>query len=137
MPYRVFIISSRKDLELAKELAQKLEKIGVRVYSVERNAVAGDNIITGINPDLSRADEVLLVVTQNSVDSQGLASLMGIAHSLQKFVTPIIKGLKRDELPPIIRHMEYVKYDELSKYISNLKKRVSEQQASEKQAKAS
>jgi hypothetical protein len=137
MPYRIFIILSRKDLKLAEDLAEKLERTGAKVYSVKKNALIAEKITTGIPIEMIKADEVILIVTNNSVDNQRLASQMGMAHSLKKLVTPIVHGLKKDELPSIIRHTDYVKYEELSRYISNLKKRVSEQQASEKQAKAS
>ena len=138
MSYNIFISLSRKDLPLAEEVAQKLKQIGARVHpSVKRSAIVAETITTGIPPGLSEADEVILIVTDNSVDNQRLASLMGIAHSLLKPVTPLVKGLKKDELPSIIKHTEYVKYEELSRYISKLKKRVMEKRALEIQAKAS
>lgn len=137
MSYNIFISLSRKDLPLAEEVSQKLKQIGVKVYPVKRSAIVAEKITTGIPPGLREADEVILIVTDNSVDNQRLASHMGIAHSLQKPVTPLVNGLKKDELPSIIKHTEYVKYEELSRYISKLKKRVMEKRALEMQAKAS
>jgi len=123
MSYKIFISSTHKEIKVARELADKLEKLGVKVYSVERNAQAGDNIITKAKQGLSNADEVFLIVTNNSVNSQGLASEMGLASSLHKPVTPIVKGLKKNELPPMLQGMKYIKYEELPKYLSLLAKR--------------
>jgi hypothetical protein len=123
MSYKVFISSTHKDMDVAQEVAHKLEQLGVKVYSVERNAQGGDNIITRAKQGLSNADEVLLIVTNNSVDSQGLASEMGLASSLHKHITPVVKGLKTNELPPILQKMKYIKYEELPKYLSLVAKR--------------
>jgi hypothetical protein len=123
MSYKVFVSSTHKDLEVAREVANRLENLGLKVYSVERNAVGGDNILTKAKQSMSNADEVLLIVTNNSVNSQGLASEMGLAFSLNKHITPVVKGVKKNELPPLLRHMDYVKYEELSKYLSKVAKR--------------
>jgi len=123
MSYKVFISSTFKDVAVAKELADKLEEVGVKVYSVERNAQGGDTIITKAKQTLSNADEVFLIVTNNSVDSQGLASEMGLAFSLHKPITPVVKGLKKHELPPMLQHMKYIKFEELPKHLSLIAKR--------------
>ena len=137
MSYKVFISSTHKDLSVAREVAEQLEKLGLKVYSVERNAQAGDSILTKAKQSLSNADEVFLIVTNNSVNSQGLASEMGLAFSLSKHVTPVVKGLKKNELPLLLQHMKYVRYEELPKYLTQVAKRASAAGAAEAGAKDS
>jgi hypothetical protein len=74
--------------------------------------------------DLGRADEVLLILTDNSIDNPNLMYELGAATSLRKRVTPVIVGLEPSKLPSLIKGMNYVKYPDLPKYISDLEKRV-------------
>jgi hypothetical protein len=122
MAYKVFISSSYRDIDLAKDLAHRLEDTGVQVYSVDK-AAAGDSIAAEISHGLSSADEVIVILTDNSVNNSTLMFEIGAATSLRKRVTPIIVGLEKQSLPSIIRTMKYVKYPDLPKYISELGRR--------------
>lgn len=124
MEYKVFISSTVKDIDLARDLAQRIKGVGVKVYSVEKNAVAGESIVKKINRDLRDADEVIILLTDSSINNPGLISEIGAAFGLGKQVTPVVLGVGTGEIPSIIKQMNYIKYDQLSKYISNLERRV-------------
>jgi uncharacterized protein YutE (UPF0331/DUF86 family) len=72
---------------------------------------------------LGRADEVLFILTDNSVDNPNLMYELGAATSLRKRVTPVIVGLDASKLPSLLKNTNYVKYPDLPKYISDLEKR--------------
>jgi hypothetical protein len=55
MAYQVFISAIQRDLDLAKDLAHRLKQVGVKVFSVEKTAVAGESIETEINRALGKA----------------------------------------------------------------------------------
>ncbi len=124
MAYKVFISSSVKDIDLARDLSRRLKEAGIDVYSVDKAAVPGEAIFNKITVDLGRADEVLLILTDNSIDNPNLMYELGAATSLRKRVTPVIVGLEPNKLPSLIKGMNYVKYTDLPKYISDLEKRV-------------
>lgn len=124
MAYKVFISSTVKDIDLARDLSRRLREVGVDVYSVDKSAVAGEATFDKIAVDLGRADEVLLILTDNSVDNPNLMYEMGAATSLRKRVTPVIVGLEPNNLPSLIKGMNYVKYPDLPQFISDLEKRV-------------
>jgi hypothetical protein len=124
MAYKVFISSSVKDIDLARDLSRRLKEAGVDVYSVDKAAVPGEAIFDKIAMDLGRADEVLLILTDNSVDNPNLMYELGAATSLRKRVTPVIVGLEPNKLPSLMKGMKYVKYSDLPEYISDLEKRV-------------
>lgn len=123
MAYKVFISSTLKDIDLARDLSRRLEEAGVDVYSVEKAAVPGEAIFDRIKVELGRADEVLLILTDDSVDNPNLMYELGAATSLRKRVTPVIVGLDASKLPSLIKNLNYVKYPDLPKYISELEKR--------------
>jgi nucleoside 2-deoxyribosyltransferase len=135
MPYKIFISSSHIDADLARDLAKRLDKTGLKVIlptiveSAEalEHKRALEHIRARIDGEALRAaDEVILILTKNSLDSPWLLFEMGYATSLGKQVTPLIQGIKPKELPEIIRQMDYVKYADLDKYIAKLQQRVEE-----------
>jgi hypothetical protein len=121
MGYKVFISHTHRDSDLAKDLARRLEKTRVKVFPVENSVVSGESVIITVNRGLREADEVVVIVTDNSVNSPGLNSQMGAALALGKRVTPLVVGIEDDELPPFIG--KYVRYADLHKYIPSLAKR--------------
>jgi nucleoside 2-deoxyribosyltransferase len=124
MPNKIFISSSRRDSDLAHDLAKRLDKAGLKVIPPAENIDAGESIKAKIREELRKADEVIVVLTKNSLDSQWLLFEMGYATSLGKHVTPLIQGVDPKELPEIIKQMEYVKYADLDKYIAKLQQSV-------------
>jgi nucleoside 2-deoxyribosyltransferase len=125
---KVYISSSSRDADLAHDLAKRLDKSGLKV--IAPTPAEGVNeleyISVRIREALRTADEVIMILTKNSVDSQWLLFEMGYATSLGKHVTPLIQGIEPKELPEIIKQMEYVKYADLDQYISKLQQHVKE-----------
>jgi hypothetical protein len=124
MAYKVFISSSVKDIDLARDISRRLKEAGIDVYSVDKSAVPGEANFNKITVDLGRADEVLLILTDNSIDNPNLMYELGAATSLRKRVTPVIVGLEPNKLPSLMKGLNFVKYTDLPKYISDLEKRV-------------
>ena len=131
MGYKVFISHTHRDRDLAMDLAYRLTDAGVKVFPVEKSEVNGESVITTVNPGLQRADEVIVIVSDSSVNSAGLNSQMGAALALEKRLTPIVVGIEKDELPPFISKYEYVRYADLHAYIpivASRRPRTAEQQ---------
>ena len=128
MSRKIFISSAQRDSDLVHDLARRLDIAGLKVMTPAKSMDAGENesIKTKISDELRKADEVILILTKNSIDSQWLLFEMGYATSLGKHVTPLIQGVEPEELPEIIRQMEYVKYADLDKYITQLEHRLEE-----------
>lgn len=129
MRYNVFISSTREDLELARDLERRLKEIGVRVHPVEKSSTPGQNILLKFKKQLHDADEVIVLLTGKSVNSPGLISEMGAAFGLNKRVTPVLVNVDADNIPPFIGK-DAVKFADLPKYISDLKKRAEEERSS-------
>lgn len=115
MEYQVFINHTERDSDLAEDLARRLNEAGVKVFPVGKSAVNGERVITTVNPWLQDADEVIVIVTDSSVNSPGLNSQTGAALGLRKRLTRIVVGIERDELPPFPG--KTVRYTDLHEYI--------------------
>lgn len=129
MSYSVFISSTHADLELARDLSRRLKDVGVRVYPVEKSSTEGSNILSKFKKELHEADEVVVLLTGNSVNSPGLISEMGAAFGLNKRVTPVLVNVEGSDLPSFITRSA-VKFADLPQYISDLKRRAEEEHSS-------
>jgi len=122
MSYKAFVSSTVKDIDLARDLAQRLEGAGIKVNAVDKAAASGEVISTKIKRALTEADEVFVILTQESLDNSNLMFEIGAASSLRKRITPIVVGLEAGELPSIIRNLKYVRYPDVGKYIEGLER---------------
>lgn len=129
MAYSVFISSTREDLELARDLARRLKEVGVKVYPVEKSSILGLNVLSKFKKELHEADEVIVLLTGNSINSPGIISEMGAAFGLNKRVTPVLVNVDAEKLPPFISR-DSIKFADLPRYISDLKKRAEEEHSS-------
>jgi len=69
---------------------------------------------------LRAADEIIVILSRNSIDNFWMMYEIGAASSLKKTITPVVVGLESSELPPVINQLKYIRYDRLSEYISNI-----------------
>ena len=120
MAYKVFISSTHRDIEVARDLARRLEEAGVSVFPVDET-VPGDSAISWVKRSLKEADEVIVILTDNSVHSPGVIYEMGAASGLHKRVTPLLVNVQDSEIPPFFK--TYVRFAELPAYIAELAQR--------------
>ncbi len=123
MAYKVFISSTYRDLDVARDLARRIEEAGVRVFPLEETA-PGDNVAAYVSRSLREADEVIVILTDNSVNSTSVLYELGAASGLHKRVTPLIVNVQDSEIPPFIKN--YVRFAEVPSYIAELAKRAGE-----------
>jgi nucleoside 2-deoxyribosyltransferase len=122
MAHKVFISASHKDRDLARDLEHRLRDAGVPVTYSELILSAGSSYEKDFMKLLKSADEIIVIVSSDSVDSFGMMYEIGAAYSLRKKVTPVVVGLEYKELPPVIKQLQHIRYDELSDYISKLER---------------
>jgi len=123
MSYQIFISYSHKDSELARDLERRLEEVGVKVSSDPVDATAGADLRRGISRSLREADEMVMLLTDNSVPDSNVIYELGLADALDKRVTPVVVNEGIEQFLPMIRK-RFIKYTDLPKYIDSLKERV-------------
>jgi hypothetical protein len=124
MSYQVLISSTPKDRDLAENLAQSVHDAGALVLSVWQTPARGETIDFDLRRLLRKADEVVLILTDRSLNNPYLLLEMGAAFSLRKRVIPILVGIEESEIPPLIAELGYVRYADLRGYLSELEQRV-------------
>lgn len=128
MAYKVFITSAPKDTDLVRDLAQRLEDLGIEVHS---DYEAGKPSKTSSNKTakkalenaLSSADEIFVILTNESMDNPSLMFFLGLVSSWVARVTPVVVGLETSKIPSLIRSLKYIRYPDLGRYVANLGKR--------------
>jgi hypothetical protein len=121
---KVFISSTRKDLDLAKDLARRLQQKGLQIFTEEDAKRPGEDWVTPIDRHLRLSDEIIVLLTEHAIASARMMAELGAAYSLQKKVTPILIGVAIDDLPPLLKNLPYIKYAELEDYVAQFKKRI-------------
>jgi hypothetical protein len=71
---------------------------------------------------MRESDEVIVLLTDNAADSYWVSYGMGMADSLDKRLTPVVVNLGVEQLLPMVGK-NFIKYADLPKYISSLKRR--------------
>ena len=122
MSRNVFISASRKDRDLARDLANRLKETGVKVTYSELTLSGGSDYEKEFMRLLNDADEIIVIFSSNSMDNLWMMFEIGAASSLRKKITPVVVGLEKQELPPVITQLKYIRYDKLSEYISSMEK---------------
>lgn len=122
MNYRVYISHSAKDSELAKDLARRLAEADVKATFPPANPETNRGMRGMIQSRIRAVDEVIVLLTDNAADSSWMSYEMGVADSLGKRLTPVIINLGAEQLLPMVGK-NFIKYRDLPKYLSSLKKR--------------
>jgi hypothetical protein len=119
MAYKVFIHSSSKDIDIAQDLANRLEIAGIDV-DYFNGLISPDKPIVVTNKALREADEIFVILSSESIDDPNLMVALGAAASTRRRVTPIVVGLETVQVPSLIKSLKYVKYADLNRYIVDL-----------------
>lgn len=123
MSYQVLISSTPRDRDIAQNLAQSVQQAGAQVLSVEQTPSRGGSIDFSFRRVLQRADEVVIILTEGSLNNPYLLYEMGAAFSLRKRFVTVLVGVEESEIPPLIAQFPYVRYSELRRYLSELEER--------------
>lgn len=122
MAYKVFISASHKDRYLARDIGRRLKDVKAQVTYSELTMSAGTEFEKTFMKLLQDSDEIIVVLTNNSVDNLWMMFEIGAASSLRKKITPVVVGLEEEELPSVIKQLKHIKYDRLPKHISMIER---------------
>jgi TIR domain len=120
MAYHVFVTATRTDLDLAAEVALHLQGGGATV----RQAAAPVGAANVVDLGLRRADEVIVILSPQSLHDPALMFELGAAYSLHKRVTPVLMGVEEADLPQLVRQLPWVHATDLPSYVEDLEERV-------------
>lgn len=124
MSYQIFISSAPRDRDLAESLAQSVRETGAEVLSVAQTPDRAEVVSFDLHRALRKADEIVFILTDRSLNNPYLIYEMGAAFSMRKRFTSILVGVEDSEIPPLIAHFPYLRYSALRRYLAELEQRV-------------
>jgi TIR domain len=122
MAHRIFISASYKDRDLARDLQHRLHQAGFAAKYSELTPLAGSSFEKKFMELLKSADEIIVILSSTSVENLWMMYEIGAASSLRKKITAIVVGLEDKELPPVIKQLPHIRYNEFPDYISKLER---------------
>ncbi|ETR73095.1 MAG: hypothetical protein OMM_01224 [Candidatus Magnetoglobus multicellularis str. Araruama] len=111
----IFISHSNKDKEIARKISADLQARGIRIWLDEAEIKIGDSLIQKISEAIKTTDFILVLLTENSVNSVWVQKEIKTAlnreiESKQKYLLPVVVG--NPELPSFLMDRLYVNLDE-------------------------
>lgn len=121
--YLVFFSHSSRDNWLSNVIAQKMRAAKVSVWIDEMSLSGGDAVIPAIVDGMKKADEAIVLVSNESIRAQWVSTEIGIALALRKRITPLLNNIDNDAMAPL-KGVKSYELNEFDKFFQGLKKRV-------------
>lgn len=125
--YLVFVSHASADKWLARAFCEKIEATGARTFRDDRDIEGGDNIPDSIRKKIIEADELLVLLTPDSVDRPWVLIEVGAAWGRKQNarIIAVLCHVEFDRIPDIIDSKKAYRINELDDYLKVLKSRVS------------
>lgn len=123
MSYRIFISFAMKDKNVAESLAHEIKHTGAEIVGAESISESAD-IKSKLTDAMRRSDEIVVIVTKDSANSAWVNYEIGAATALGKKITPILVRVETSELPPVLRSVEGIKFENVKRYVKQLSQNV-------------
>lgn len=119
----IFLSHSSKDKFFARELAERLEAYGVKVWLDEAELNIGDSLTEKIGAAIEEADFLGVVLSENSVNSEWVQRELQVAmqkelRERRVVVLPLL--LEKVDIPPFLRDKKYADFTDPEEYEESL-----------------
>ena len=123
---RFFVSHATADKWLAKTLCEKIEETGADTFRDDRDIAGGDDIPEVIRQEIIRSNEMLVVMTPESVDRRWVLLEVGAAWGRRRHsrIVAVLCHVQVDTIPDMIASKKAVPLNEFDDYLRDLKKRV-------------
>ena len=122
-PYKVFISHSSLDKWVAERMAEKIAETGAQYWLDERDLKGGGDIRKEINDGMHDCQEVVVLFSPNSVDSQWVSFEIGASYAKRKHLTPILNNVSHSRIT-LLQGIKAIELNNFSQYLTELKKRM-------------
>jgi hypothetical protein len=119
------------DKWLAKTLCEKIEQCGAATFRDDRDIQGGDDIPEAIRKSIVRANELLVLLTPESVDRHWVLSEVGAAWGRKQHsrIVAVLCHVTVDTIPDMIASKKAVPLNDFDTYLKELRERVSRHQS--------
>ena len=112
MTRQIFISYSKKDSDFALRLANDLQAAGFEIW-IDRSIAGGEKWREKIESNLKSAKEVIVVLSQNALDSQWVPYEGALAVGWAKSLYPLLIE-ENIPIPPWLHEVQYINFTDKS-----------------------
>lgn len=107
----VFLSHAKADSDHVSLVARQIEALGIKVYLAEHDSMPGTSLAQKVEDAITRCHAVVVLITTTSINSAFVQQEVGIAHSRNKPIIPIVEsGIDIRKLG-ILQGVEYLELD--------------------------
>ena len=121
--YRVFLSHATADKFMARMVDEKLEGAGFNTFRDDRDIDGGDRITEEIRQEIVGSNELVVIWTAQSIQSDWVKQEIGAAWGLGLRITALLHVVEADSLPPTIRDCKAYPINDLERYIEEAGRR--------------
>lgn len=124
--YHVFVSHATADKWLAKMICQEIERTGATTFRDDRDIDGGDDIPDEIRRHLIHSDELLVLLTPESVDRPWVLFEVGAAWGRRQKarIVAVRYHVEVDTIPDMISSKKSISVNEFDSYLTELRRRV-------------
>ncbi len=125
-PYLVFVSHATADKWIAKVLCERIEAVGAATFRDDRDIDGGDDIPDRIRREIVRSNEMVVLLTPDSVDRPWVLLEVGAAWGRRQRarIIAVLCHVKVDTIPDIIGSKKAMSINSFDEYLEELKRRV-------------
>ncbi len=124
--YKVFLSHATTDRWLAKTLCEKIEAAGAETFRDDRDIGSGDDISETIRSRLVRSDELVILLTPDSVHRPWVQFEAGAFWGRRSGarIVAVLCHVESDAIPDMIKSKKAVSINAFDHYLTELRRRV-------------
>jgi hypothetical protein len=104
-------------------MAEKIEDAGADYWLDTRDLPGGGDIRKEISRGINDCQEIVILFSLNSKDSEWVLYEMGVADGKGRYLTPILNNVQYAEME-LIQGIKAIELNDFDQYLSELKNRV-------------
>ncbi len=128
MGYTVFISHSTKDRFIAWQVAALIQEAGrhcgIEIFLDEKDIEFGGSIPERIRQEIRDCGELVVLLSEYSVDRPWVLVEIGAAWVLEKRIVAVMDKLSPDQMPDVIAPYRAVDLNDVRDYIDELAERI-------------
>jgi hypothetical protein len=128
--YQVFVSHATADKWIAKVICEKIEALGAATFRDDRDISGGESIPDTIRREIEQSNDILVLLTPQSITRQWIMIEVGAAWGLSKRrrrMIPILYHVAFSDIPVIMQLMKAYVLNDFDQYLDDLRNRLAKE----------
>jgi TIR domain len=108
---QIFLSHSTRDRAWCEWLMRQAESLNIKPYLAEHDGHAGSNLADKIEKAIDASAAMVVLITDNSVNSQYVHQEIGYARKAKKLIIPVVQTGVTSEQLGMLQGIEYIPFD--------------------------